>query len=99
MILMMKILTFGKFSTCGFNDCQRNFIRFLMGVNANNRVPSDIETASEAFSVAKTMLEEIIKKPPGCQVRFAASISHIVSTKYFTTGRDRIAPKSKVGNG
>ncbi len=54
-----------------------------MGVNANNRVPSDIETASEAFSVAKTMLEEIIEKTPGCQVSFTSIISHLVSTVCF----------------
>lgn len=39
-----------------------------MGINANNRVPCDEETAREAFSTGKSMLEEMLERDPSCQV-------------------------------
>lgn len=39
-----------------------------MGVNANNRVPSDEETATEAFSTAQNMLREMLERDSSMEV-------------------------------
>jgi hypothetical protein len=50
---------------------------YLMGVNANNRPVCDEETATESFSTAKTMLEEMLEKDPSQEVSWLFDISRL----------------------
>lgn len=41
---------------------------YLMGINANSRNPCDAETAEEAFSTAKSMVESFLEQDPNMEV-------------------------------
>jgi hypothetical protein len=71
---MMRILIYGTFAGVLW-QCKYLCIscRYLMGINANNRQPCDEETARDAFSTARSMLEEMLERSPRCQVCFCTN--------------------------